>query len=276
MTIGVVARAFNSVSILPEGMFEANINHIAQIADKISIIEGAADPPARPFTQDGHSTDGTVEKILELQKQHSQIELIQSPKGFWLYRNAEDMFRDLNKKMTTDYVWFMDGDEFYHEKDIPVIVKVLEERQPYMVEFYANQFWGDWNNRISDGTGHLWSNELPWQRIFKNSPNESYWHDFAPPTLVYKDGVVCNNQSNIITRNETRTMGINLYHYSFVKRSQVEFKHKFFKGSGWDYINIWDSWQKDHATMLPYGAVTEEFGPEGHPSVIKKLIKEEK
>ena len=271
MTIGFVCRAFNSLSVLPKGMFEANIKHIASIADKITIIEGAATPPAKPFTKDGHSTDGTVEKIKEIQVKYPQIELVQSPNGFWLYRNAEDMFRDLNRKMTTDYIWFMDGDEFYHEKDIPVILQLLKERQPYMIEFYANYFWGNWNNVTSDETGHLWSNSLPWQRIFKNSPNESYWHDFAPPTLIYKDGVVCNNQSNIITRDEMLSLGIRMYHYGFITKSQIDFKKVFYSHSGVDYEKAWNEWQQDHSASIILGTKTVEFNGT-HPEPIEELI----
>ena len=272
MTIGVIARTFNGMSILPSGMFIKNIECMLPHVDKFTIIEGASYPPAKPFTNDGHSTDDTVMVIKKLIEEHGpKIELIQSPSGWWEYGTGE-YYKAINKKMTTDYVWILDNDEFYHELHIPRILDLLEKRQPYMVEFYAKQFWGNWNTHVSKESEGQWGNELGWQRIFRNKPGVSYWVEHHPPTLIYEYERVCNNQSNVLTRKEMREIGIELYHYGFVCRSQVEFKHKFYGKSGWDYTGMWDKWQKDHSTLLPYGAETEEFDPAGHPAAIHDLM----
>lgn len=263
-------NAFNSLTILPRGMFEANVEHIAPLAHQFIILEGAFAPLASSFTKDGHSTDGTVEAIKRFQQKYPQIELIQSPEGGWPC-GVDRCLDASDKKITGDYLWLTDGDEFYHEKDTPVILRLLEECQPYMVEFYGNHFFGDYNHCIAHIKGESWGSG-PWMRIFKNCPGESHWVSYSPPFYRYKEGVICNEQQNIITHDEMLEMGIKLYHYGFVAQSQIDFKKVFYTTSGVDYEKHWDEWQKDHSVPIVLGAKTTEFKYDDHPAVIKKLI----
>jgi len=262
MKISFVMIVYNAASILPKGMLKACIDHIYDLAHEIVVIEGACER-AIPLTPDGHSTDNTVEIV----QSYPKVRLIQKDGG---WKDQQDMYDMTNGQLQGDYVWWLDSDEFFHENDIPVIVKTLEEKKPYAMYFDAIQFFGDWYHRISDETKHLWSGELPWQRIFKNQPGKSYWHYIRPPEYMYEDGIKCNDHPSVI-KNQCK-----MYHYSFIKKSQIEFKNIFYDHHGVDYQKAWDDWHSDHNSPLILGTKTTEFKFEDHPKIIQNLILEEK
>jgi len=261
MKISFVMIVYNAATIPPKGMLRACIEHIYDIAHEIVVIEGACER-AIPLSNNGHSTDNTVEIV----KSFPKVKLIQRDGG---WPDQQDMYDTTNYKLEGDYVWWLDSDEFYHENDIPVILKTLEEKQPYAMYFDAYQFFGDWYHRINDETKHLWSGELPWQRIFKNSPGESSWHYIRPPEYMYRAGMKCNDQDNVIT-NQCK-----MYHYSFIKQSQIDFKNIFYQHHSVDYQKTWDDWQKDHSAPLILGTKTTDFRLEDHPKIIQELIANE-
>ena len=70
----------------------------------------------------------------------------------------------------------------------------------------------------------------------------------------------------------TLMMGIKLYHYSIVSRSQAEFKQKYYKAGGVDWLKLYDWWQeKEENNRVIGNAYFKRF--EGiHPEIIKNLI----
>ena len=82
-----------------------------------------------------------------------------------------------------------------------------------------------------------------------------------PNGYLYNDG-------NVISRNETLKMGIKMFHYSCVRKEQIDFKTKFFKNK--DYEILWEKWHQDHNTPLIGGVKTVEYRGE-HPFNISEV-----
>jgi hypothetical protein len=104
-------------------------------------------------------------------------------------------------------------------------------------------------------------------RIFNYVPDKSYWLSHEPPQYVC-DGLICNN-GKVITRDMTLSMGIKMYHYSFVQHSQILFKKKFYgdpvNGAA-EYETYWDEY-KTKGTTNPFGDNIFAFSGE-HPQII--------
>lgn len=270
--ISYMMLVFNAIRTLPKGMLEKNLRRIHDQAHEIFIIEGASRSDMLKYTKDGRSTDGTIELINNLKKELPKIRLIQK-EGFWDGKN--EMCKSIAGKVTGDYIFQLDSDEFYHEDEFPLLLQILEDRKPFAVHFYAYHFFGDFDNCIDKNSGGSWVNstELSWGRIFKNLPGKSMWIEHRPPTYLYNDNIICNNQPNILTSLDTFNMGIHMYHYSYVTREQASFKKTFYRR---DYEDLWDRWQKDHSIPLIWEGHTVPFNYERHPIAIKELINENK
>ena len=267
---------FNGETIPPKGMMEATIMHHYDIAYEFLIVEGASKARASSLTLNGHSTDNTVEIIKTLQSKYKKIKLIQSPNGFWEDKLA--MCKATNGIAKGDYICQLDVDEFYHEKDFVKILNIMEN-EPYAIYFYANHFWGNWNYCIDENSGKGWANATEWRRFHRNCPGKSKWIEHRPPAYLYKHRLICNKQNNIVTRDDTLKLGIKLYHYGFVKKSQINFKHIFYNSNSneneTNYKMFWKNWQKDHNSKLVYGDTTVNFNFYNHHSSVKKLIRKE-
>lgn len=265
--ISFMMLLYNGLTNLPEGMLSAAFRQVQDIAHEIYVIEGATQL-AKFSSADGRSTDGTIDFLHDAMRKDRRIKLIQK-KNLWDDKNQ--MVCATNNIFQGDYVWQLDSDEFYHENDIPRIVKMLEDRQPLEVDFYSYVFWGGYTDCITERTGKTWTNEKPKRRIFRNKPGVSFWTSHNPPSYHYDETTECSEQVNVITREETLAMGMKIFHYSYVERAQAEFKSRYYL-KAFDYAAAWDAWQADKSTPLAYGSHTEPFDIAGHPQIINEVI----
>jgi hypothetical protein len=268
MKLSIQTIVFNAESILPKDMLRKNIEQWVEIADEIIIVEGATKALTRPFdgdaqnfTPDGKSTDATRDILQTLEKEHSKIKLILA-NGFWNGKTA--MCNAASKIATGDYLWQVDQDEFYHENDIPKILNILEKYKPDAVHFYANHFWGGYWTIMDNN--QPWGNGQPWMRIFKNVPG-SHWISHEPPEYQLADGTVCN-KGHVINREQTDSMGIKMFHYGYVNKSQVDFKAKFYRNS--QYVSLWDKWLLNNNTPILKSVTTPFLGE--HPKCIQTYL----
>lgn len=272
MRISVQMLAFQTESTLPKGMLKACVAQFYPHVDQITIVEGATratdpkrfDGDATSFTHNGSSTDGTIECLLSLPDPDKKIEIVRSA-GWW--DGKTQMANESAKRATGDYIWEISSDEFYHSSDMVKIKTLLEERKPDAVHFYANHFIGNFNYIISRGSDHLWGNNESWMRIFRNEPG-SRWISHEPSEFQTASGLICN-KGNVITREETLAMGIRLFHYSYVERSQAEFKAKFYVRP--EYTKMWDDFQFDKNTQWINGARGQEYVG-SHPEAIQEFL----
>lgn len=265
--ISFMMLLFNGLTQLPKGMLEAAFAQVQEIAHEIYVVEGATEL-AKFQSSNGRSTDGTVEFVKRLMLKDKRIKLIQKV-GHWKDKNQ--MVYSTNNRFEGDYVWQLDSDEIYHEKDIPAIMDMLEYRQPFEVDFYSYVFWGGYSDCITERSGATWTNEKPKKRIFRNKPGTSFWVSHNPPWYCYDETTECSEQPNIITRDETLSLGMKIYHYSYVDRMQAAFKTMYYLKK-FNYLQAWDAWQKDKQTKLAFGATTEPFALGDHPKIIRDLI----
>jgi len=266
-TAGIIV--FNVINTLPKDMFRYCIENLYEFMDEIIIIEGATratthywDGDTSFFTKDGHSADGTIDLLKDLKRQYPKIRIMMRQDGFW--NGKTEMCNVYAQMATGDYVWYIDQDDFYKKEDMPKIIDLLEKKRPDAVHFFANHFFGGFDYCIDERMRSSWGNNIPWMKIFRNVPGKSYWISHEPPNYVC-DGIVCN-QGKVISRDETLSMGIKLYHYSYVSESQINFKSKFFRNP--KYVEYWEKFKTDKNIDI-FGSKVFKF--EGtHPEIITK------
>jgi len=267
MKISLFSIVFNVVETLPKDMFEINIENMYNKVDEIIIVEGATkavnhyfDGDTSSFTSNGKSTDGTIDLLKRLEK-FDKVKVVYSD-GFW--NGKTQMCNTASSLSTGDYIWQLDSDEFYKHEDIDKIKNILEIERPNAVHFFANHFFGGFDYCIDERSPNTWGNNIPWKRIFKHSPGKSRWERHEPPIYVC-DGMNCDD-GKIISREQTLSKGIKMYHYSYVQYEQILFKTKFFKNN--EYPVLWEKFKNDKTSMI-FDSNAYKFEGE-HPDIIKK------
>ena len=267
ITFGMIV--FNAEKNLPKGMLEACISNVYDIAHEIIIVEGATraithyyDGDTSQFTDDGRSSDKTVDILKKIPDPLNKIKIIES-RGFW--NGKTEMCNEWAKIATGDYVWQLDSDEFYHVDDMKKLICYLEEYKPDAVYFNAYHFFGGFNYCIDERSYPEWGSG-PWYRVFRNIPNKSRWISHEPP--VYSaDTLICNS-GRVLNQNQSSEIGIKMYHYSYIDTKQIDFK-KIFYGNNL-YPEAWKEFEKDK-NYKPLGSTVYKFEGD-HPEIIKKLF----
>jgi hypothetical protein len=267
ITFGMIV--FNAEFNLPNGMIEACIKNVYDIAHEIIIVEGATraknhyfDGDTSKFTFNGSSIDRTLEIIRGIPDPDNKITLIES-KGFW--DGKTEMCNAWSKIATGDYVWQLDSDEFYHIEDMKRMINYLEKERPDAVYFNAFHFFGGLEYCIDERSYPDWGSG-PWFRLFRNVPGKSKWISHEPP--VYEcDGIICN-KGKLVTQNQSSIIGIKMYHYSYVDYKQIEFKTGFYRNN--TYPIAWEKFLDDK-TYKPLGSTAYKFDGQ-HPDIINKLF----
>jgi len=127
-----------------EDLIQYTMGSIYNEVDKILVIEGAT--IARPNrTEDGHSVDGTVDKILDFIEHHDpddKVQLIQQNRPFIDLEEIKNTFlRFLNEG---DWMIINDVDEFYQPSDIRRLRQLIDiyplarEFVPLFLHFYRD------------------------------------------------------------------------------------------------------------------------------------------
>jgi len=132
--------------------------------DRIIVIEGAV--KNRPnATEDGHSTDRTVEIIEDFKKNHDPAKKLLFIKIKKPWENLEAMKQTfLDMSIPGDWILINDADEFYRPEDIRRLRQAIEWN-PQACEFVPNflHFYGDFNHVAVPGPE--WQPQH--QRVFK-------------------------------------------------------------------------------------------------------------
>lgn len=260
---------FNGETLLPPGMLMAWLKQADKIADKVFITEGATlatthywDGRTTLRTKDGKSTDNTISIIKQFIANKPKFHLKEAD-SFWNGKTSMlNYWMNEHNLEGYDYLWQIDGDEFYKEDDIDTIIDLLASRKPGTVSFYANHFWGDYEH-LTDERSKRWANEIPWKRIFKIDKH-SKWVTHEPPCLS-------NEQGGGVSREETLSLGVKLYHYSYVTKEQIEFKSEFYNNP--QKLYYYNQWVKrdPNERFEVLGCDIHKFDGQ-HPMLIRELI----
>lgn len=238
---------------------EACIRHHAPLFDRYIVVEGAALPGHDNARGDGrrltggkpNSTDGTVEILKQLEKEFSNLKVIYA-KDCW--QGKTEMVNAGLQHAMPGVLWQIDSDEAWRPRDIETINSMFWRSKTLTdAQFFAFHFWGDTEHH-AELKPFIWGQNPPWHRVFRFEKWQ-VMESHEPPK--FRRGV-----NSMLDRNDTSKMGIFLYHYTQVHRSQVEDKETFYNCKG-DLLPEWDEWQKTKPLTFSSGKLVKFKGQ--HP-----------
>jgi len=215
---------------------EYNLRALYPFAHQIIIVEGACEAASSLATADGHSTDGTLEKIKQFISDNDpqkKVVLVTAEdegknNGFWIEK--DEMSQSYAKRATGDWLWRVDYDEFYLEKDLKDVLEMVKtDPDITAVSFPYKQFWGGFYY-VETGQWFLYDHPC-FHRLFRWEKGYCYTQH-RPPTVINTQG---DNLRDLkwISHKQMQRKDIFLYHYSYVLPVQAEAKVKYFSHVTW-------------------------------------------
>jgi hypothetical protein len=220
-------------------------------AHEIVVVEGAAEAAAGIATPDGHSTDGTLEKLYRFKTEEDPENKVQiiTRDGFW--REKDDQSRAYAERATGDYLWQVDIDEFYHPTDMRTILEMLRD-DPHItaVSFKQITFWGGFDYLV-DGW-YLWRGGEIFHRLFKWGTGYQYV-THRPPTVNDQFGRDLR-RLKWISGHKLARQNILLRHYGLLFPKQVIEKCEYYANAPWEPRTKAPQWARDVFLQLdmPY------------------------
>lgn len=208
-------------------------------AHEIIVVEGACQAAAAIATTDGHSTDGTLERLHQFQAEEDPQNKVQivTRDGFWMEK--DQMSQTYAQRASGDYLWQVDIDEFYRPEDmLSVLEMVRADPQITAVSFKQITFWGGFDY-LTDGW-YLRRGVEIYHRLFKWGPGYRYL-THRPPTVQNADGQDLR-RIRWIDGYQLARRGVILYHYSLLFPKQVRDKCAYYSEAEWagrDGANNW-------------------------------------
>jgi glycosyltransferase involved in cell wall biosynthesis len=202
------------------------LSSIYSVVDRIIVIEGAVEN--RPYsTEDGHSTDRTLEIIEDFKKNHdpdNKVMLIKISKHWKNLEEIKQTFLDLC--FPGDWIIINDADEFYRPEDI-LRLRAAIELNPHACEFVPNflHFYRDvWHVAVP---GPEWQPQH--QRIFKFVRGMRY---NSHPVVTDPAGH-CTYFSSHYQHRRVMLNDFWIYHYGYARSNMDEImrrKQEYYKG----------------------------------------------
>ncbi len=210
-----------------------NIAYLYPFAHEIIVAEGACEAGKAVAREDGHSTDGTYEALLEFKQQsdpENKLRIVTAAEagfesGFWPDKNA--MSRAYADNAAGDFVWQIDADEFYLEEDLAKVISLLGEDRYDTVSFETKTFFGSLDYEL-DGFYMRRDRGNIDHRIFRWGPGYQYKTHW-PPTIINEAGVDLRTLRWLKPAASAR-MGIFMYHYCYLFTQQVSSKMAYYDG----------------------------------------------
>lgn len=278
-----VKISFGIIVLNGEPFLRYNLRSLYPFAHQIIVVEGACPSASEVATPDGHSTDDTLE-VLQAFKYEEDLDnklLVVTaeqegyPNGFW--PNKTVMSQAYARRCTGNYLWQVDGDEFYHEEQMRRLIRLLEQTRPDAISFPMLTFWGSLKY-IADSFYLIRDGAAEFHRLFAWAPGYSYNTHF-PPTVFDEHGKNLRKKK-WIRAQQLRKMGVFLYHYSLLFPHQVFDKVRYYKSRNKSAI---DSWEEEVYRRLskPFRAHNvywhigwlERFRGE-HPAAVRQMMED--
>ena len=165
------------------------------------------------------STDRTMKIIEDFPDPDNKISLVQ---GVWPEKT--DMCNAWIEMVApeTDYVWQIDCDEMYRQKDIERVLSLLGPDGYDSVAFRFRSFYGGFERHMIG-----WEEAQETHRIQRFYPGAK-WHTHRPPTILAPDGQPWRKHKHLSHWELDAATGIRIFHYSFVWPSQAEMKYAYY------------------------------------------------
>lgn len=212
MKIAVGIIVFNSDFVLKQ-VLDSIYPHV----DQILISEGCVNYwVQKGFTQ---SQDNTIPILRKYPDPDRKITIVHGT-----YAEKTEQANAYMKYVNpdTDYVWNMDADEVFKSEDIKKIIEVLKKDQPTSMGFKAYSFYGGFEHYLT-GFDH----DHEFIRIRKYPHPGAMWVNHRPPTLEIPKG----KAEFHISANYMHSIGVNMYHYSYVFPRQVFEKIAYYEAA---------------------------------------------
>jgi hypothetical protein len=225
--------SFGIIALNAQPFLEYNLRALYPFAHQIIVVEGAVRAAASLAGKDGHSVDGTRAMLENFPDPQRKIELVYARQegftnGFW--PEKDDMSRAYAKRVTGDWLWQVDSDEFYRQEDMEAVIELLESDPAItMVSFPYKEFFGGFETVIT-GEWHLQEYPLI-HRLFKWEPGSRYV-SHRPATVVDPTGVDLR-EKHWVKRPKRGIKPILIYHYSYVFPRQASQKVGYYSNVEW-------------------------------------------
>jgi len=232
------------------------LKSIYPFAYEIIAVEGASPKAASIATQDGHSSDGTLEALYRFKEKEDpegKLTIVTAedhgyPDGFW-QGEKDEQSRAYTMRATGDYVWQVDIDEFYHSEDMWKILTMLSKDPSISgVSFHWINFWGSFEYQADgwvyrDSIRKMNGN----RRIFKWGKDFDYI-SHRPPTVIDEQGRdLC--EIHWIGSKKSGRMGFFCYHYGMIFPKQAEQKTLYYKKM-WENHTDMEKWHDESFNKL--------------------------
>jgi len=223
----------------------------------------------------GDEDDTTRKHILEINSPKVKIidtiwNLGKYPRGME-HAHQTDIAKN---ECTGDWLFYLQGDEVVHEKDLPVIHKRCEELlYNYKVEgllFGYYHFWGDYYHYHNS---HGW---YPYEiRIIRNDSDIHSWESAQSFRRIPRfDGINYRQQEGTY-KLKVAQVDAHIYHYGWVRPPYLmQNKRRYFHTNHWGYKKAKEHYDKidNYFDYGPLNKLTTFHGT--HPEVMKNKIKE--
>jgi hypothetical protein len=123
--------------------------------------------------------------------------------------------------LDTDFVWWIDSDEVYHDETFDQVLELLQTNQYDGMSFKAISFYGGFD-RVMTG----FEAEFEVHRIQRWYPN-AVWASHRPPTVLAPDGRPWRDH-RYLNHHETAKRNWFMYHYSYVLPSVMKAKSEYY------------------------------------------------
>lgn len=233
---------FGIIVLNGEPFVRYNLRALYPFAHQIIVVEGAVPAAANIATADGHSTDGTLETLYRFQREEDpedKLEIVVSD-GFWSEKDEQS--QAYAARVTGDYLWQVDIDEFYHPDHMRFVLKMLgNDPEITAVSFQQITFWGGFDY-VTDGW-YLKRGAEIFHRLFKWESGYRYV-THRPPTVHNSFG---RNLRDIkwISGYELAQQNIYLYHYSLLFPKQVVEKCEYYGTADWAKRPLAQQWAQE-------------------------------
>lgn len=228
--------SFGIIALNAEPFLEYNLRALYPFAHEIIVVEGAVQAAASLATIDGHSVDGTLAMLRDFKQHHDpedKLRIIVAedegyPNGLW--PEKDEMSRAYALRLTGDWLWQVDTDEFYKSEDMFAIANMLDsEPSITAVSFPYYEFFGSFESVIS-GVWHKYEFPLV-HRLFRWESGYSY-SSHRPVTVLDADGTDLRAKKWLSSPNNGERK-IYMYHYSYVFPKQAEQKVGYYSNVEW-------------------------------------------
>ena len=279
---------FGIIVLNGEPFIRYNLRALYPFAHQIIVVEGACPGAKNISTNDGHSLDSTLTSLHDFKVNEDpddKLTIVTAEDdgyscGFW--PEKEHMSQAYAMRATGNYIWQIDGDEFYKTEAIEKVSYILEqEKSITAVTFRTHTFWGGLKYRVDSKSLRVMIQDV--HRIFAWGEGYRYI-SHRPPTVVNADG---DNLRNIkwLSAEDMIENNVYMYHYAFLFPKQVEEKCNYYFNSSWGGNKELSSlkWANDsyfnlkHPFKVYYNnsewSWLEEFAGE-HPPQVVEMVKD--